>query len=152
MALFKGRETFTLDNKGRVSIPAKMRKNIPADAENTFLVMRGLDKCIAAYPINVWNEKYQPKIDNLNQFDPKNRRLRRRMFEWSEDITLDTQQRMILPKELLELAEIDGKVIVLGVDDHIEFWNPDIYENYINDCDDSYETAVEAALANRNDC
>jgi len=154
VASFIGKETFTLDNKGRVSVPAKMRKSIPAEAENTFRIMRGMDKCIFAYPINIWNEKYQPKLDNLNQFNSKNRVALRNLNEWSEDIVLDTQQRMTLPKELLELAGIDGKIIVLGVSDHIEFWCPENYErykndyeNYINENDASYEAILEEVFS-----
>jgi MraZ protein len=150
VALFKGRETFSLDNKGRVSIPAKMRKSIPTEAENTFVVTRGLEKCIYAYPINEWNEQFQKKFEKLNQFDPTNRQMLRRMLEWCEDAALDVQQRMTLPKELLELAEIDGKITVVGVFDHIEFWNPEAYEKYINNCDESYETIVEKVLTTPN--
>ena len=150
MALFKGRETFSLDTKGRVNIPAKMRKSIPEEADNTFVVTRGMEKCIYAYPINEWNEQFKKKFEVLNLFDPTNRQMLRRMLEWCEDVVMDAQQRMTLPKELLELAGIDGKITVVGVFDHIEFWNPETYEKYINDCDESYETIVEKVLTQPN--
>ena len=150
MALFKGRETFSLDIKGRVNIPAKMRKSIPAEADNTFVVTRGMEKCIYAYPINEWNEQFKKKFEELNLFNPTNRQMLRRMLEWCEDVVMDAQQRMTLPKELLELAGIDGKITVVGVFDHIEFWNPETYEQYINNCDESYETIVEKVLTTPN--
>ena len=153
MASFKGKETFSLDTKGRVSIPAKMRKSIPTEAENTFHINRGLEKCIFAYPKNVWDEKYQPQLDKLNQFEPTNRQMLRTMLEYSEDVVLDAQQRMTLPKELLEFAGIDGKITVIGMLDHIEFWNPETYEKYINDYenymknyDDSYEQIAKKVM------
>ncbi|MPN52444.1 Transcriptional regulator MraZ [bioreactor metagenome] len=123
-----------------------MRKSIPSEADNTFVVTRGLDKCIFAYPINEWDEKYKKSFESLNQFDPMNRQFLRRMLECSEDVVLDGQQRMTLPKELLEFAGIDGKVTLIGMLDHIEFWNPDTYEEYINNCEDSYESIAEKVM------
>ena len=52
MSFFKGQETYSIDNKGRVNVPAKMRKSISPDANDTFIVTRGTDKCIVAYPMN----------------------------------------------------------------------------------------------------
>jgi len=147
VASFKGKETFTLDPKGRVNIPAKMRKSIPQEAENTFHIMRGMEKCIFAYPINIWNEKYQPMLDKLNPFDPANRQLKRIMYENSEEGTLDAQQRISLPKVLLELAQINEKVTVIGVDDHIEFWNPENYEEYKKKCEDEFEELAAKAFS-----
>jgi MraZ protein len=146
MGSFKGRETFSIDSKGRLNIPAKMRKCIPTEAGNTFVVTRGLDKCISAYPQNEWMEKYEKKFDNLNQFDSNDRQFLRRMLEWSEDVELDNQQRIMLPKELLEYAEIEGKITLIGMLDHIEFWNPASYEEYVNNCKDSYEEIAEKVM------
>jgi MraZ protein len=146
VAFFIGSETFSLDSKGRVNIPAKMRKSIPADADNTFVVNRGMEDCIAAYPINEFNAQFKKKFEELNPFDSTNRRMLRIMLECCEEVVMDAQQRITLPKKLLELAGIDGKITVLGADDHIEFWNPETYEKYKNDCDESYETIVEKVL------
>ncbi|MFP4369781.1 MAG: division/cell wall cluster transcriptional repressor MraZ, partial [Candidatus Kapaibacterium sp.] len=68
MAFFKGQELFSIDNKGRVNIPAKMRKALSPDANDTFIITRGTDKCIYAYPMDEW-KKYEEKLENLNQYD-----------------------------------------------------------------------------------
>ncbi len=148
---FKGKETYSLDNKGRVSIPVKMRKSIPDKADNTFVVTRGLDKCIFAYPINVWEEKQKRSLEELNQYDSRNRQFLRRMLEGSEDVFLDTQQRITVPNELLEFAGIEGKITILGLLDHIEFWNPEIYEQYISNCEESYEEIASTVMLKSNE-
>jgi MraZ protein len=138
MAFFKGQEIYSLDARGRVNVPAKMRKSISPDANNTFTVTRGQEKCIAAYPLDEW-KKYEEKFENLNQYDKKNRYFLRMILMWSDEVSIDPQQRMSIPKKLLEYAEIEKKVLIVGVGDHIEFWNPELYEKYLEGFDESYE-------------
>lgn len=138
MAFFKGQELYSIDSKGRVNIPAKMRKNISPEAQDTFNLLRGNDECIVAYPLDEW-KKYEKKFEELNQFDPENRFFLRTLLQWSEEVTFDAQQRIIIPKKLLEFAGIDGKVMIIGMIDHIEFWNPDKFEEYMNKHSDTFE-------------
>ena len=151
MGSFKGSETFALDQKGRVNIPAKMKKSIPAGAEGVFVVTRGVDKCIAAYPKNIWENKYDPQLENLNQFNREHTKLLRMMLQYCEDVVLDSIQRIMLPKELIEFAGIEGSVTLIGMHDHIEFWNPDIYKKYLESFDESYEEIAEKVMTGNID-
>ena len=152
MGSFKGSETFALDPKGRVNIPAKMKKCIPAEAESTFIVTRGVDKCIAAYPKNIWENKYQPQIENLNQFNRDHAKLLRMMHLHCEDVSLDSIQRLMLPKELIEFAGIEGNVMLIGMHDHIELWNPETFKQYLGSFDEEYEDIAERVMTgNFND-
>jgi MraZ protein len=146
MAFFKGQEVYSIDSKGRVNIPSKMRKSLSPEANDTFAITRGLDKCITAYPIDEW-KKYEEKFSNLNQYDEKNRYFLRMLLMWSEEVTLDAQQRITLPRKLLEFAGIDGKVMIVGMGDHIEFWNPDEFENYLNKFNEPYEKVAEKVFS-----
>lgn len=146
MAFFKGQETYSIDNKGRVNIPAKMRKSLSPEANDTFAITRGLDKCITAYPIDEW-KKYEEKFANLNQYDEKNRYFLRMLLMWSEEVVLDAQQRITLPRKLLEFAGIESKVMIVGMGDHIEFWNPDEFENYLNKFNEPYEKVAEQVFS-----
>ncbi|HOK14633.1 MAG TPA: division/cell wall cluster transcriptional repressor MraZ [Candidatus Kapabacteria bacterium] len=146
MAFFKGQETYSIDNKGRVNIPAKMRKSLSPEANDTFAITRGLDRCITAYPIDEW-KKYEEKFANLNQYDEKNRYFLRMLLMWSEEVTLDAQQRISLPRKLLEFAGIESKVMIVGMGDHIEFWNPDEFENYLNRFNEPYEKVAEQVFS-----
>ena len=138
MAFFKGQETYSIDSKGRVNIPAKMRKSISPEANDTFTVTRGQEECIVAYPLDEW-KKYEEKFVELNQYDSKNRFFLRKLLMWSEEVNLDGQQRISLPKKLLDFAGIENKVVIVGMVDHIEFWHPDKFEEYLSKFDESYE-------------
>lgn len=138
MSFFKGQETFSLDNKGRVNIPAKMRKVLSPDANDTFVLTRGTDKCIVAYPLNEW-KKYEERYAGMNQFDEENRFFLRTILAWCEEVEIDAQQRITIGKRYLDFASLEGKVTVVGMIDHIEFWNPDEFERYLNGQGDQYE-------------
>lgn len=145
MAFFKGQETYSIDAKGRVNVPAKMRKSISPDANSTFTVTRGQENCIVAYPLDEW-KRYEEKFENLNQYDKKNRFFLRMVLMWSEEVSLDAQQRISLPKKLIEYAGIDKKVLIVGVGDHIELWDPDSYEKYLEEFDESYEDVAAKVM------
>lgn len=138
MAFFKGQETYSIDAKGRVSVPAKMRRAIEPDANNTFTVTRGQDKCVVAYPMDEW-KKYEEKFQELNQYDSKNRYFLRMILSWSEEVSLDAQQRISIPKKLSEFAGIEKKVTIVGVGDHIELWQPEEYDRYLLGNEETYE-------------
>lgn len=145
MAFFKGQEIFTLDAKDRVSVPAKMRKSVSPESGDIFTVTRGKDSCIEVYPMDEWR-LHEARYRSLDQSDPKNRYLLRMALMWSEEVSYDTNNRIKLPKKLLEHAGIEKKVLIVGVGDHIEFWNPEKYEQYLASFDESYEEVAAEVL------
>lgn len=146
MSFFKGQETYSIDNKGRVNIPAKMRKSMSPEANDTFVVTRGTENCIVAYPLDEW-KKYEEKLQNLNQFDEKNRFFLRTILMWSEEVGLDAQQRVTLPKKLIDFAQIDSKTTIVGMVDRIEFWNPENFEKYLSSSTESYESVAALVMS-----
>lgn len=142
MSRFKGIETYSLDNKGRVNIPAKMRKTLAPEANDTFVLTRGFEKCIYAYPMDEWKKK-EGSLEQLNEYQEKNRFFMRMLLQFSEDVKMDAQLRIALPKELLAFAGIEKKVTIAGVMNHIEFWNPDEYDSYMNGHAETYEEVAE---------
>jgi len=145
MAFFKGHEIFSIDEKGRVNIPAKMRKAISPEANDTFVVTRGPEKCVIAYPLDEW-KVYEQRFQQLNQHDKENRFFLRTLLMWSDEVSLDSQQRISLPKSLIEFAGIGKKVKIVGVIDHIEFWNPDTFNDYLGSHSDSYEDVAQKVM------
>lgn len=145
MSALMGGETFAIDSKFRVKVPSRLLKHIAKEAENTFVLTRGLDGCIFCYPLNEWKQ-VENKIRSLNQFDQKNRSFIRHFLMLSEEVTLDGQQRLIIPRKLMEFAGIKDEVTIVGVLDHIEFWNPQKYENYIGLHDASFDRISEEVM------
>ena len=145
MTFFQGYEQYSIDDKGRVNIPARMRKMISTESANTFILTRGNDNCVAAYPLDEW-KKYMERISQLNQFDEKNRRFMRSFLKWNVEVTLDRQNRISIPKSHLELAEIKKNVIILGQYDHIEFWDPDKLEEYEKNSEIALDELAEKVM------
>ena len=155
MAFFKGQETYSIDNKGRVSIPAKMRKYISAQADNTFTITKGFGKCIAAYPKDEWEKIEQKYTRELDMNDPVSIYYIRMMLSNCEEATLDSQQRINLPSNLLKEANINlesngAKVLILGVMDHIEFWNPDVFSAYQSSYTETFEEIAAKVMSTKN--
>jgi MraZ protein len=149
MSSFKGSDTYSVDAKGRVSIPSKMRRNISADAQGTFVLTRGLEKCLYAYPLDEW-KKLEANIQSLQQASDQDRFYMRMLMQFSEELVADTQYRLLIPQTMLEFAEIRKEVYFIGVLDHIELWNPANFKRYIESMKQSYENVAEQVLGLKN--
>lgn len=142
MSSFKGSFNYTVDSKGRINIPAKMRKNLSPDANNSFVITRGLDNCIFVYPNDEW-AKREAELGKLEQTNREARLYTRLLLEFASDVELDGQHRISLTKELMEYAKISGDVLILGVFDRIEVWNPEEYRKYLDAQQQDYVTVAE---------
>ncbi len=118
--MFLGQYSYTLDGKGRVTIPAAFRKALEGEK---VVVTRGLDRCLTVYPISVWQE-IAAKVNALPITDPKGRALRRLLFADAVDAALDRQGRLLLPERLRAYAGLERDVVVVGLDHFIELWHP----------------------------
>ncbi|MEX1140127.1 MAG: division/cell wall cluster transcriptional repressor MraZ [Bacteroidota bacterium] len=145
MSSFKGRYSYSVDNKGRIALPAKLRKSVSPAANDTFIITRGFEQCLFLYPQDEWN-KLEDSIRNLSPSNPQHRFLVRTLLQWSSDCQLDSQARISVPQDLLKFAGIENEVLVLGVLERIEIWNPRVYEEYMNNQPATYETVAEAVL------
>jgi MraZ protein len=148
MSSFKGSDTYVVDAKGRVSIPSKMRKNIDQSANLTFVVTRGLEKCLYAYPLDEWR-RMEESIRSLSQSNEKDRFFTRTLMQWSEEVQLDSQFRLLVPKTLMDFAEISKEVFFIGVLDHIEMWRPENFKKYIESKKESYEKVVDHVMGTK---
>ncbi len=145
MSGFKGSYTYSVDSKGRINIPAKMRKVVSPDANDTFTITRGFEKCLFVYPQDEWI-KFENAIRSLSHTNPQHRFFMRMLLQQATESQLDAQARITIPKELLELASIDSEVLILGVLQHIELWNPKEYQAYLASQQKSYEEVAETVL------
>src|SRR3954462_8981221 len=115
MSFFKGREIYSVDTKGRVNVPAKMRKSMAPEANDTFVVTRvpDDDRCIYAYPLDEW-KKFEDNLKGLNQFNEQERFFLRTVLYWADEVTLDGQFRIMIPKALLDFGSIEKSALILG--------------------------------------
>lgn len=142
MSSFKGSFNYTVDSKGRINIPAKMRKNLSPDANESFVITRGFENCIFVYPNDEW-AKREAELGKLQQTNRDDRLFTRLLLQYAADVELDGQHRIVLTKELMEYAKINGDVLILGVFDRIEVWNPEEYKKYLEAQSKDYVTVAE---------
>jgi MraZ protein len=142
---FKGSYGYSVDSKGRINIPARLRKYVSTEANDTFVITRGYDQCLYVYPLDEWT-RLELEIRQLSSTNPKHRFFKRRLLEWATESQLDGQFRIMIPRDLLQFAGIENDVLIIGVLDHIEVWNPRIYEAYLKTQDESYETVAQTVL------
>ncbi len=145
MSSFKGSYEYSVDNKGRINIPARLRRYVSLDANDTFVVTRGYEQCLFVYPLDEWNTLEQ-SIRELSTTNPKHRFFMRTLLERATECQLDGQSRITIPKELLQFAGIENEVLILGVLERIEVWNPSVYREYQKSQSESYESVAQTVL------
>lgn len=145
MSSFKGSYKYSVDSKGRINIPAKLRKYVSAEANETFIITRGYEQCLFVYPNDEWN-KLEESIRLLSPSDPKHRFFARTLLENAAESQLDGQSRITIPKELLQLAAIENDVLIIGVLERIEVWDPRVYKEYRKSQAESYENIAQTVL------
>lgn len=123
MASFKGEYEHSVDNKGRVALPSRLRKSLSPEAQENFTLLRGVEPCIYLYPNDEWS-KVEEKLSSVNSFSRQGRILKRNFLRHAEDMTLDKQNRISLPSHLLEWAGISDTAIFIGSGEKIEIWSP----------------------------
>lgn len=145
MSSFKGSYGYSVDSKGRINIPVRLRKYVSPEANDTFVITRGYEQCLFVYPLDEWN-KLEESIRALSPSDPKHRFFTRTLLQRAVESQLDGQSRITIPKELLQFAGIVNEVLIVGVLERIEVWNPKSYDEYLKAQAESYESVAQTVL------
>jgi len=142
MAQFLGEYEVPVDEKGRIFVPAEIRRKFPPEADDTLVVVRGFDRCLYGYPQNVWEETSR-KMQRLPQTERKARMLVRGILSQAAEARLDRQGRANIPRRLLERVGIKDQMVVIGALDRIEFWDPEEWKRFMAEADTSLEEVAE---------
>ncbi len=125
-----GEYRHTIDDKGRVSVPAKFRN----DLGNVFVISKGIgEKCLFVFTLLEWR-RLEGKIRNLPLTDKKARRFSRYLIGGSSECELDKQGRVMLPQYLREYADLKKDVVLVGLTTRVEIWDSELWREY-NDPD-----------------
>lgn len=146
MYSFKGQYEHSIDQKGRVSFPAKLRKLLSPAAQDRFVIVRGLEGCLYLYPENEW-VAVEEALSRANNFNRASRIAKRNFLRYAEDVSLDKQNRIALPSDHMQYASIDGKAIFIGMGEYIEVWAPDKLDEADQKLDpDDFEALFEQVM------
>jgi MraZ protein len=130
MSFFSSEYECRLDAKGRIVLPAKIKANLPQASGGNIVITRGFEPCLVIYPEVEWKKVFA-KVAGLNEFNPEYRNFQRNFLRGFTDVELDSMGRFVIPKLLLKYANIDKDVVVVGMGNRIEVWNPESYEEYL---------------------
>lgn len=133
-----------MDQKGRISIPVKFRKEF-AESDDGIVLSAGFEKCLYCWPKDGWSQLLQ-QLNSLNIPERKRNLLTRRLYTTQEEAGFDKQGRITIPGHLIDYAELGKEVLIAGNGDHLEVWNPTTYWNYMNEtdqeCQDIWDTIM----------
>lgn len=127
-----------IDNKGRLTMPAKFRPDLGA----SFIVTRGLDGCLFGFPMSSW-ESIHEKLKQLPLTKKDARAFTRFFYSAATEVEIDKQGRINLPNNLIEYAKIDKECRVIGVADRIEIWSSATWEAFSEIAEENFETIAE---------
>lgn len=133
MSLFSSEYECKLDVKGRLMLPAKIKTALPKSNSKDIILRRGFEQCIIMYS-GVEFQKINAKVAGLNEFNEDYRNFQRSFFRGMCEVEMDTTGRLLIPKTLMHFADIEREVILVGLGNRVEIWNPKLYEkNVISD-------------------
>ena len=137
MATFIGDYTCKVDVKGRIILPMAFKKQMPADARDHFVVRKDIfENCLVLYALEDWNRQLEKIRKKINPYNREHNKFLRNFFKGTAELILDSNNRILVPKRLLELISADRDVVLAGQDGRIEIWASDIYEKIDMPADD----------------
>ncbi|ULO08869.1 division/cell wall cluster transcriptional repressor MraZ [Paenibacillus sp. 19GGS1-52] len=136
--MFMGEYQHSIDDKGRIIIPAKFRELLGT----SFVATRGLDSCLFVYPMDEW-EIMEQKLKKLSLMKSDARAFSRFFFSGATECMWDKQGRVNLPSNLRQYAKLDKDCIILGVSNRVEIWNKELWEQYFEQSEESFNEIAE---------
>ena len=138
MNMFIGEYHHTIDEKGRIIIPAKFREALG----DSFIVTRGIENCLFVYSIESWN-KICDKLNSL-PFTKKDARVFTRFFmSGATEVELDKQGRVNITSPLIKYANINKDCVIIGTGDRLEIWAQESWDDFFDSTKDNMSDIAE---------
>jgi MraZ protein len=148
MSNLHGEYACKLDAKGRLIIPAALKKQLPKEAKDTFFINRGFEKCCVLYPKNEW-ELIATEINKLSDYIKKEREFKRYFLRGASMLEMDNASRVLLPKSLTEYAGIGNEVMLLAYGNKIEIWSKSAYEQMLSEEPADFSALAEEVMSKK---
>ncbi len=148
MATFIGDYSCRLDAKGRVILPSAFKKQLPPAAEDRFVVRKDIfEGCLVLFSIDDWNRQLEKIRSKINPYNREHNIFLRNFFKGTAEVSLDSSNRLLIPKRLLDHAGIQKDVVLAGQDGRIEMWAEEVYAR-IDMPSDDFANLAEKLLGN----
>ncbi|MDB4303221.1 division/cell wall cluster transcriptional repressor MraZ [Desulfosarcina sp.] len=140
-----------VDVKGRLMIPAGMKKQMASVLQEGFVLRRSVfESCLELYPMSEWQEMMH-KVNKLNKFKKKNKDFIRRFSAGSKVVSVDKNGRLLIPKELIVFAEISKDIVITPSANIIEIWDKQNYEQAIDEATVDFAELAEEVMGQDDD-
>ena len=141
----------TVDNKGRIMIPAQLKKQLDGFTKEPFILKRSVfQNCLELFPYSEW-KLMMDKVNKLNRFVKKNNDFIRMYTAGVKSIDLDSAGRLLVPKDLIAISKLTKNVVLSSSINIIEIWDKDEYEKSINDPKVDFAKLTEEVMGNDQD-
>jgi MraZ protein len=134
----------TIDDKNRLTLPAKFRQALSGG----LVITRGLDPCLLCYPEAEWERLVETRLAQLDPFSREGRMMHRFFFAGASEAAPDKQGRVALPATLAK--DLGREVVVAGVRDHLEIWNREAWRDHVKVMEGSAEDVAERLATQRD--
>jgi MraZ protein len=141
-----GEYEHTIDEKNRLTLPAKFRQ--PFD--EGLVLTRGIERCLSAYPRGNWSETVESRLEKLDQLSREGRLMQRYFYSGASEAELDRQGRVMVPAPLSEYAGLGKEVVVVGIRDHLEIWDRAAWRAHLDEIEGSAEDVAERLATKRD--
>jgi len=140
-----------VDNKGRIMIPAQLKKQLDGFTKEPFILKRSVfQNCLELFPYSEW-KLMMDKVNKLNRFVKKNNDFIRMYTAGVKSIDLDSTGRLLVPKDLIAISKLTKNVVLSSSINIIEIWDKDEYEKSINDPKVDFAKLTEEVMGNDQD-
>lgn len=139
MEMLIGQYRNTLDEKGRILFPAKLRAILQKDE---LIVTQGLDRCLMLFTTEEWESLNDKIMSSASLFNDQKRLVMRRFIAPAQKLEFDRSGRLSIPQCLREYANLKGECIIQGLNKYLELWDSALYAEYLTSSEDSFKDAV----------
>jgi MraZ protein len=148
MSGFIGEFPCTIDAKGRFLIPGGLKKQIPVKEQKRFVVHRGIEKHLVIYTKKEW-DKISEEVNQLNLYVRKNREFLRKFNRGATEIELDSTNRLLLPKTLMDYAGIEKDIVLFAFGNRVEVWAEKEYGRMLKEDSSDFAALAEEVMGKK---
>jgi MraZ protein len=152
MATFIGDYTCKVDVKGRIILPMAFKKQMPSNAQDHFVVRKDIfENCLVLYAIEDWTRQLDKIRKKINPYNREHNMFLRNFFKGTAELSLDNNNRMLIPKRLMDLIGAERDVVLAGQDGRIEIWSADVYDKIDMKAEDFANLSEKLFGGSKND-
>lgn len=148
---FIGDYSGKIDAKGRISFPSAFKKQLKDFVHEGFVLKRDIfEKCLILYPMREWERQNKIIRSRTNPYNREHGKFLRMFYSGTAEVNLDANGRLLIPKRLLDYADINADIVLAGHYGKIEMWSEQLYQS-VSKADDEFALLAEKILGGSND-